>query len=124
MVTIIVRSNANDIVKYYHHLSYISLLILSYLVFYFFLLSYNISELLLDLVSRCFIIMRDYNCIYQISTKKQENTIPRCGFSCGRIAMGLLKVTKITSLRLCDTCYDLVDPDRKMEWIPFWLYFN
>ena len=62
----------------------------------------------------------DTNGIKTINQKKREkDTLSKCGLSCGRTARGLIKITEKTSLQLCDTCHNLVDPDDKMQWIPF-----
>jgi hypothetical protein len=51
--------------------------------------------------------------------KRGKDTLPKCAFSCGRIATGFVQITEITSLQLCDTCHRLFDPDGKMTWISF-----
>jgi hypothetical protein len=55
----------------------------------------------------------------RLSSKKKKNNLYKCGLLCGRIATGAVKITEKISLRLCDTCHQLLDPDDKMEWIPF-----
>jgi hypothetical protein len=51
--------------------------------------------------------------------KNKEKNIYRCEFLCGRIATGIIKITEKADLQLCDACRHLLDPDDKLEWIPF-----
>jgi hypothetical protein len=43
-----------------------------------------------------------------IKQQKEENNIYKCGFLCGRIARGIIKITEKTDLELCDTCHPLL----------------
>ncbi|MFL6317308.1 MAG: hypothetical protein ACJ71K_10235 [Nitrososphaeraceae archaeon] len=55
-----------------------------------------------------------------IKQQKEENNVSKCGFLCGHIAIGVIKITEnTTSLQLCDTCHHLVDANDTMAWIPF-----
>ena len=55
----------------------------------------------------------------KIKQKKRENIVRKCVFSCGRTARGAVRITEKTSLQLCDTCHQLLDPVDKMAWILF-----
>ena len=55
----------------------------------------------------------------KIKRKKRENIVRKCGFSCGRTETGAIRITEKTSLQLCETCHQLLDPVDKMAWISF-----
>jgi hypothetical protein len=61
----------------------------------------------------------DANGTKKIEQKKRENIVRKCGFLCGRTATGAVRITEKTSLQLCDTCHQLLDPVDKMAWILF-----
>ncbi len=61
----------------------------------------------------------DANGTKKIKQKKRENIVSKCVFSCGRTATGAVRITEKTSLQLCDTCHQLLDPVDKMAWISF-----
>jgi hypothetical protein len=49
----------------------------------------------------------------------KKNDVPKCVFSCGRIATGIINLSENTETQLCDVCHRLLDPDDKMMWVPF-----
>src|SRR6188472_3019473 len=69
------------------------------------------------MVMRIFLIEREE--IQNDYPAKRKNNASKYGLLCGRIATGAIKITEKTSLQLCDACRQLLDPDDKMERMPF-----